>query len=188
MRQDWPSSGQSVVMTTDQVQNVVHLTLTQAADACGVSRSTIKRRREAGSFPGATQRDGSWVIPIPDLLAAGLNPGRPSPPEDMTQAADQGRKSVDDSDEPVVTLPISEFIDLREELAAAKADAQTAQAIASERQRALDDLRQMLTRALPPAEAPSNAPAARDGLQAPSTVAQPIELPRRRWWGGRSRV
>lgn len=171
-------------MTTDQVQDVVYLTLTQAADACGVSRSTIKRRREAGTFPGAMQRDGSWVIPIPDLLAAGLNPGRPSPTEAESQLTDPGQIPPSDPSEPVVTLPMSEFIDLREELAAAKAAAQTAQAIATERQRALDDLRQVLTRALPPAEAESDTVKE----DPPSVVEQPVEVPRRRWWGGRARA
>ena len=51
-----------------------------AARACGVALNTIKRRRAAGAFPNAVSDDaGIWRIPLADLLAAGLNPGHPSP-------------------------------------------------------------------------------------------------------------
>lgn len=44
-----------------------------AALACGVSRSTIRRRREEGSFPNAVlDREHGWQIPTDDLRAAGL--------------------------------------------------------------------------------------------------------------------
>ncbi|WP_374211018.1 helix-turn-helix transcriptional regulator [Streptomyces sp. MCA2] len=48
-----------------------------AAAVCGVSRTTIRRRREAGSFPNAV-RDGvlGWLIPEDDLRAAGLQLSR----------------------------------------------------------------------------------------------------------------
>jgi hypothetical protein len=59
----------------------MRFTIAQAAEACGVSRDTIKRRRAAGAFPNAEQDGGAWLIPLADLLAAGLRPGRPSPPE-----------------------------------------------------------------------------------------------------------
>lgn len=54
-----------------------------AAQVCGVSYETIKRRRLAGDFPGAYQQGGrgDWRIPLDDLLASGLNPGRPSEPD-----------------------------------------------------------------------------------------------------------
>jgi len=56
--------------------------ISKAANECGVSRDTIKRRRAAGGFPNAYQDGRSqWMIPVTDLLAAGLHPGRPSPPQ-----------------------------------------------------------------------------------------------------------
>ncbi|XQE90424.1 helix-turn-helix domain-containing protein [Streptomyces microflavus] len=48
------------------------LTQREAATACGVSRSTI-RRREAGDLPGAVSDETrGWLIPVDDLLAAGF--------------------------------------------------------------------------------------------------------------------
>lgn len=50
-------------------------TLTEAAALVGVSRSTIRRRRENGDFPNAYKtRDGQWMVPLEDLLANELRP------------------------------------------------------------------------------------------------------------------
>lgn len=50
-------------------------TLTDAATLVGVSRSTIRRRREQGKFPDAFKtHDGEWMIPLTNLLATGLKP------------------------------------------------------------------------------------------------------------------
>lgn len=50
-------------------------TLTDAAALVGVSRSTIRRRREQGKFPDAYKtRDGEWMVPLTNLLADGLRP------------------------------------------------------------------------------------------------------------------
>ena len=53
--------------------------LTEAAAACGVGRSTIRRRLDASVFPTAFRLDGpdgpgsgEWRIPLSDLRAAGL--------------------------------------------------------------------------------------------------------------------
>ena len=54
----------------------------QAARECGVSPATIRRRLKNGSLPNAVQgARGAWTIPVTDLIAAGLNPGQPSPPD-----------------------------------------------------------------------------------------------------------
>ncbi|MEV3898351.1 helix-turn-helix transcriptional regulator [Streptomyces anulatus] len=58
------------------------LTQREAATACGVSRSTIRRRREAGDLPGAVQDEvRGWLIPVEDLLAAGFRLNAPSGPD-----------------------------------------------------------------------------------------------------------
>ncbi|MER6231542.1 hypothetical protein ABT169_20665 [Streptomyces sp. NPDC001616] len=60
----------------------------EAAATCSASRTTIRRRREAGDLPGAVQdpvRD--WAIPVDDLLAAGLRLHAPSPSDEVTLAA-----------------------------------------------------------------------------------------------------
>ncbi|MFI0013692.1 helix-turn-helix transcriptional regulator [Streptomyces griseus] len=58
------------------------LTQREAATACGVSRSTIRRRREAGDLPNAVQDESrGWLIPVEDLLAAGFRLNAPSGPD-----------------------------------------------------------------------------------------------------------
>jgi hypothetical protein len=64
------------------------LTLTEAAEACGVSRSTIKRR--LSDFEHAHQDgSGSWRVPVSDLLGAGLKL-RPRPVTEASEAVTQG--------------------------------------------------------------------------------------------------
>jgi hypothetical protein len=54
------------------------LTLEEAAETIGKSRDTLKRRHKDGTFPHAFQREGdnrgTWLIPVTDLVAAGLLP------------------------------------------------------------------------------------------------------------------
>lgn len=52
----------------------------EAARETGVSRTTIMRKLAAGEFAQAKKDDDGWRIPLEDLLAAGLNPGRTAPP------------------------------------------------------------------------------------------------------------
>jgi Helix-turn-helix domain len=61
-------------MTSDHAQRPSY-TITDAAKLTGVSRSTIRRRREGGKFPNAFRnREGEWLVPLTDLLAIGLRP------------------------------------------------------------------------------------------------------------------
>lgn len=57
--------------------------ISQAAEECGVSPNTIRRRIKNGSLPSAEQHKGKWSIPITDLIAAGLNPGQPKGPDEL---------------------------------------------------------------------------------------------------------
>jgi hypothetical protein len=57
-------------------------TVAAAAEACQVSHRTVRRKLDAGSFPEASRdQAGRWLIPLADLLAAGLKPYAPSPPD-----------------------------------------------------------------------------------------------------------
>ncbi|OII59591.1 hypothetical protein BJP40_13325 [Streptomyces sp. CC53] len=54
----------------------------EAAAACGVSRSTIRRRREAGLLPGSVENpQRGRLIPVEALLAAGFILNASSPPD-----------------------------------------------------------------------------------------------------------
>ena len=44
----------------------------EAAQLSGCSKDTIARARQAGRLPHARLRDRRWVIPVDDLVAAGL--------------------------------------------------------------------------------------------------------------------
>ncbi|MFD3827390.1 helix-turn-helix transcriptional regulator [Streptomyces sp. NPDC058625] len=56
------------------------LTQREAATACGVSRTTIRRRREAGELPGAVlDDDRGWLIPRRRPPRRRLPPQRPRP-------------------------------------------------------------------------------------------------------------
>jgi len=57
-------------------------------------------------------------IPIEDLLAAGLNPGRPTPPEGQTPVTEP---TVEPPAEPTVTLTPARYTELVEEAAKAEA-------------------------------------------------------------------
>ncbi|MFE4861493.1 helix-turn-helix domain-containing protein [Streptomyces sp. NPDC056670] len=95
------------------------LTQREAAAACGVSRSTI-RRREAGELPGAFEDPNrGWLIPVEALLAAGFRlnaPTGPDPvPAEPAPAAEQpDADHAEDDDQDVAAL--------RAELARVRAD------------------------------------------------------------------
>ena len=60
----------------------ITFTLKGAADACQVDPQTIRRRLDQLEEHGARRNDdGSWTILLSALLAAGLQPGTPLPPD-----------------------------------------------------------------------------------------------------------
>ncbi len=77
------------------------LTQREAAAACGVSRTTIRRRREAGELPGSVLDDErGWLIPVDDLLAAGFRLHAPTPPDKTgPEEATAGTGQTDDPGE-----------------------------------------------------------------------------------------
>ncbi len=114
--------------------------VTEAAEACSLSQKTIKRRLSEGAFPGAYKEPMSaqggnerWLIPLADLLAAGLQPDAArratGADVDLTDAAGNGDQYR------------GEVVRLRRELAEARQEAAVAKALAAERLRSLDDAR-----------------------------------------------
>ena len=56
----------------EQDEHAQLVTLSEAAQRCGVSRSTVRRALDRGELPGAVQDDrGVWRVPVCALAAAG---------------------------------------------------------------------------------------------------------------------
>ena len=94
-------------MTADQLTIPDHepvqftFTMTEAAQATGTSRSTMKRKLAAGEFPDAAKdADGVWRFSQGDLLAAGLKlrapaAAGPSRCDDKDQGDDEAAELLD---------------------------------------------------------------------------------------------
>ncbi|WP_431784864.1 helix-turn-helix domain-containing protein [Streptomyces chumphonensis] len=180
------------------------LTQREAAAACGVSRTTIRRRREAGELPGAVLDElRGWLIPVDDLLAAGFRLHAPAPPDADTGATagpvsggreDAGRDQAAELERErhrhALELAAAE---LRAELAEARAD-QLEERV-RERGEHIEDLQRALAALMPAPDRPSIPQPTRE-----ASPAQPAAAPagpaageentrpeaagseRRRWW------
>jgi AraC-like DNA-binding protein len=167
--QDPDNSAEQVRAAREQARAARLFTLSEAATACGCSRSRIRRMLDAGAFPNAVQEDAPdkgasarvWHVPLADLLAAGLMPNREPdsagayPGED----AEQGEQVAG-----------QELVELRHELALEQARRAAAEDLARERERTIESLE----RALRLLEA-QNAPHPGDGL--PATPSQGTQGP-----------
>jgi hypothetical protein len=95
--------------------------LAEAASACGVSVSTLRRKRAQLKELGAAETARGWQIPVTALISLGLMdrvtapPSRDTPPDALT----------------------GELETLRSQLAAAEQRAAVAEAIAAERERVI---------------------------------------------------
>ncbi|MQS18087.1 helix-turn-helix domain-containing protein [Streptomyces kaniharaensis] len=150
--------------------------LKDAAAACGVSVSTIRRYREGGRFPGAEKVDSGWLIPLEDLLAAGLRVNAPSGPDE------QPVSGVSDLSEGERARLLRELADARHAQALAEADARHLRDTVTRQDAHLGDLRRaMLALTAGPASTPEPAqePALSDAHEHPVSVP---EQPRSRWW------
>lgn len=112
------------------------LGLAEAAKACGISVSTVRRKRAVLEKLGATATQSGWRIPIAALVGSGLMPPTTPPPQQpFMQSVMQPQ--VKGGDTPVAT-PLEELETLRSQLAAAEQRAAVAEAIAAERERVIE--------------------------------------------------
>jgi excisionase family DNA binding protein len=89
------------VRAHEQDESQQLLTLSEAAQRCGVSRSTVRRALDAGQLPGAVQDARRvWRVPVSALTAAGLTQadtgadlGHRTPPDTGGQA-DTGQSAL----------------------------------------------------------------------------------------------
>ncbi len=143
------------------------LTIKQAVVETQTSESTIKRRLRAGAFPNAGQdTDGLWLIPVTDLVAAGLRPGKRAKPDPLPTQVNQ-----------LENLHV-ENAELRTRLA-------VAEALAGERERIIGVQERMLRmleagRPVPAAEPPhlDRVPV----IQGQSRAEEPPEGTEKRGW------
>ncbi|HYT78914.1 MAG TPA: helix-turn-helix domain-containing protein [Actinomycetota bacterium] len=132
MDQPWRGSRQSLA-----------LSISEAAKICGVKRRTIRRRHQAGDFEHAFRDpDGTWRIPVYDLVAAGLRP-----------------PVVPDPDEPRIVFSAASQVDrLRTEVAILRERVRALEIIAKEREERVTDLRTILRMLPAPKVADEAAP------------------------------
>lgn len=144
----------------------VSLTLTQAAEACLSSKSTIRRRLNEGAFPNSFREpeDGPWLIPVPDLIAAGFRVNSPVPVIDLTD------------DTPRVDGSSTHKLEL--ELAKARGDVDRWRAVADERDRTITGFERVM-RLLPsaPLEAPAAGELATSVEKLPSETSPSVSAP-----------
>jgi predicted DNA-binding transcriptional regulator YafY len=167
------------------------LGLAEAAKACGVSVSTLRRKRPDLEAHGAAQTATGWRIPVTALIALGLMsnttdaPTEPPSPRYAPDTLDALQARLD-AQQTELDSARERRDALRSQLAAAEQRAAVAEAIAAERERviqtqamALRMLEAPKTPATPmppaptePAESPSPAPSKEDHKHAP----------KRAWW------
>ncbi|MFD4764260.1 helix-turn-helix transcriptional regulator [Streptomyces sp. NPDC058439] len=180
------------------------LTQREAATACGVSRTTIRRRREAGDLPGAVQdSQRGWLIPVDDLLAAGFRLNAPASPDDAGAAtvaagdADHGQDQEHGGD---IAALRAELERVRHEHALAVAEAEHGRQLAmaeaehlrqqlADRGKHIADLQQAMKALMPAPERPALAqPSVPGQTQNEPPPVTPFEEKasaggeRRRWW------
>ncbi|MEV7835363.1 helix-turn-helix domain-containing protein [Streptomyces subrutilus] len=184
------------------------LTQREAAAACGVSRSTIRRSREAGALPDCVQdARGGWLIPVDSLLTAGFRLNAPAPADAPASAeAPAGSVSppIGEHDQGAA-VPRAELERLRAEHALALARAEYGQRLAeaeaehlrrelAARGAHIADLQRTVTALMPAPERAALAGTERAAVPGQATGGPGAEAapaapagsePRRRWWGRR---
>jgi hypothetical protein len=157
-----------------------------AAKACGISESTLRRKRPELLAAGAVQTPKGWSIPVPVLVQLGLMDRTTAPdpvkPHDSPAVSAQG---------PVTTPATQSHLEplleaLRDKLAEAEKRAAVAEARAEERERIIEAQARNLRMLEAPKPASQEQPAPESREQSPEPVptagTSTQEAPKRRWW------
>jgi len=165
-------------MITEQgAQQRPSWTLSEAAQHCSVSRSTVRRYRETGKFPNAVKDpERGWIVPVGDLLAAGLRPGRSAPLSEHAQSENGPAHDL-----------AQRVIQLETQLTVERAQRAAVEQVAAERERSLADLRaalRMLEAGPTRPEPVSPVPVVPLG---PEPIPSVLPAARPRWWQRRNR-
>lgn len=158
------------------------LTMSEAAEQCVVSRSTIRRRQEAGDFPNAYKDgEGAWRIPIRDLQLAGLKPGKPSLPDAVSEPPAQERARLVEVNAGELALLREQLVDTQKRNAFLEGQASMFQDVITANEKTVSALESALgeaQRAIEASPTPSTG-----GV---SAVSAPVERPKRRLFRRRS--
>lgn len=158
-------------VTTPPV-GVPTLGLAEAAKACGVSVSTLRRKRPELAAHGAAQTAKGWRIPVTALIALGL----------MGRTSDTHQESRHDTPSiPAMTASTTgaddalagELDALRAKLANAEQRAAVAEAVAAERERIIE-AQAMALRMLETSKTPAPAPTTDAPSEGPATAPAPV--------------
>lgn len=153
-------------------------TLTEAAAATGKSRSTIKKYLADDRFPQAQQgrRRGQlvWVIPLVDLLAAGLTPNAPQDCERRRRPAGRGGTQGGRLAEVE-----AELAELRVRAQVAEVRAETAERLIRQQAEHVGDLRRALL--MLEAGTSNTAESSPEREQAQAPLTRRVEKRPRRW-------
>lgn len=152
------------------------LGLAEAAKACGVSVSTVRRKRADLEELGATATQSGWRIPIAALIGSGLMPAATPPPhETRVLPSKQPLAQSDNATPSTAGKKLREELDtLRSRLAAAEQRAAVAEAVAAERERLIETQ----ARALRMLEAPVTATPASASVARVEPVEPTSDQPR----------
>lgn len=170
-------------MSTERPQQPA-LTLSEAATRARVSRSTVRRRLDAGDLPNAYRADGPegpgtgpWQIPVPDLLAAGIDVARP----DRQTVAEQGGQAGD-TDREQGHDTARRLAELERDLAVEAERRRAAEQLATERSERIDDLRRSLRVLEARVGSPGGPETAPDAPGSPEHPGEPERPARGRSW------
>ena len=177
-------------MTTTLPTSRPSLTYREIIDQCGISRSTLKRRAAAGDFPNQYQENPSdprspWRIPVTDLLAVGLNPAKPAPPDPVAETPLEERTRTR-------TVTETQWDDLQAELAQLRAEARVHENRVNEIADPLRDLIEEKDTRIHEYQKQIEATtaASREAAAAAAAAAEELvdlrDLESRGWWGRRT--
>lgn len=157
------------------------LGLAEAAKVCGVSVSTLRRKRPELAAHGAAQTATGWRIPVTALISLGL----------MGRTSDAHHEARHDTPTTATTRVVDDVLTgeldaLRAKLAEAEQRAAVAEAVAAERERVIQTqamaLRMLETTKPPATEPPADTPAAPFTPPPKDNQETPTQGARRRWW------
>lgn len=171
------------------------LSLAEAARACGLSVSTVRRRLPRLTERGATRHDTSWRIPISALVAEGLMPRVTPPdipsPDTLTRSTAHHAGTLSDTSAEDLR---AQLVEAEKRAAVAEAELRGARALVDEKQRTIEAQAQALRLLEPPRPAtstptpPADISVQNQGGSSPLATAQDasppaaFEPPRRTWW------